>query len=42
MPKELQTGGKKWSTKEIFKDVKAVCYQLQKGKDDVNGREGLY
>ena len=42
LPKELQTGGKKWRTEEIFKDVKAVCYQLQKRKDDVIGRTRLY
>ena len=34
LPKELQTGGKKWTTEEIFKEVKSVCYQLQKTKED--------
>lgn len=27
--KELRTGGKKWTTKEIFTEVKEACYQIQ-------------
>ena len=34
LPKELQTGGKKWTTEEIFKEVKSVCYQLQKTEEE--------
>lgn len=32
LPKELRTNGKKWTTEEIFKEVKEVCYQLNKIK----------
>ena len=28
--KELRTGGKKWTTEEIFKEFKEVCYQINK------------
>ena len=31
MPEEFRTGGKKWTTEEIFKEVKEACYQLVKG-----------
>lgn len=30
LPLHLRTGGKKWKTKEIFKEVKEACYQLRK------------
>jgi hypothetical protein len=30
LPLHLRTGGKKWTTKEIFKEVKEACYQLRK------------
>ena len=30
LPKELRSGGKKWTTKEIFEEVRSVCYQIQK------------
>lgn len=29
LPKNIRIGGKKWTTEEIFKDVKDVCYQIQ-------------
>ncbi len=29
MPKQYRTKGKKWTTKEIFTEVKEVCYQIQ-------------
>ena len=38
LPKELQTGGKKWTTEEIFKEVKSVCYQLQKTEEEKENR----
>lgn len=38
LPDELKTGGKKWTTEEIFKEVKEACYQLVKGADN-NGRK---
>lgn len=28
-PKKMRTGGKKWTTEEIFKEVKEACYQLK-------------
>lgn len=27
-PEELRTGGKKWTTEEIYKEVKEACYQI--------------
>lgn len=33
LPKEMRIGGKKWTTEEIFKEVKEVCYQLRKSED---------
>lgn len=30
LPLELRRGGKKWTTEEIFKDVKVVCYQIKR------------
>lgn len=30
LPKEFRAGGKKWTTKEIFAEVKEACYQIQK------------
>lgn len=32
-PQEYRTGGYKWTTEEIFKEVKEACYQLAKVKD---------
>lgn len=32
-PPEYRTGGKKWTTEEIFKEVKEACYQLTKAED---------
>lgn len=34
-PTELRTVGKKWTTEEIFKEVKEACYQLVKGADNI-------
>ena len=34
-PTELRTSGKKWTTQEIFKEVKEACYQLAKGADNI-------
>lgn len=33
MPKQFRTNGKKWTTKEIFAEVKEACYQIQKMQD---------
>ena len=33
MPKEIQTGGKKWTTEEIYKEVKEDCYHLNNIKE---------
>ena len=30
LPKEMRTGGKKWTTKEIYEEVRHACYQVQK------------
>lgn len=29
LPKEIRTGGKKWTTTEIYKEVREVCYQIK-------------
>ena len=29
-PMKLRTGGKKWTVKEIYKEVREACYQIQK------------
>lgn len=29
LPIRLRIGGKKWTTKEIFREVKETCYQIQ-------------
>lgn len=34
LPLQLRSGGKKWTTKEIFKEIKEVCYQLQNAKEE--------
>ena len=31
-PQELRSGGKKWSTKEIYEEVRHACYQIQNEK----------
>ena len=35
-PKEIRTGGKKWTTTEIYKEVREVCYQIKKGGKIMN------
>lgn len=30
LPKEMRAGGKKWTTKEIYEEVRHACYQIQK------------
>lgn len=30
LPKELRSGGRRWTTKEIFEEVRHACYQIQK------------
>lgn len=30
LPKEFKTDGKKWTTKEIYEEVRHACYQIQK------------
>lgn len=36
LPKEIRTGGKKWTTTEIYKEVREVCYQIKKGGKIMN------
>lgn len=33
-PRVYRSGGKKWTTKEIYKEVRAVCYQIQNSKEE--------
>jgi len=33
LPKQLRTNGKKWTTEEIFREVKDACYQLTNIED---------
>lgn len=37
VPEEYRVGGKKWTTEEIYKDVKDVCYQVYVKKEIQNG-----
>ena len=30
LPQEFRTGGKKWSTQEIYQEVRKACYEIQK------------
>ena len=32
LPQNIRCGGKKWTTKEILKEVKEACYQVQKSR----------
>ncbi len=36
LPKEIRIGGKKWTTTEIYKEVREVCYQIKKGGKIMN------
>lgn len=38
LPKNLQTGGKRWTTKEIYEEVRKACYQIQGGEKDDNSK----
>ena len=29
-PENIRIGGKRWTTEEIFAEVKEACYQIQK------------
>ena len=33
VPMEFRIGGKKWTTQEIYKELREACYQIQKGED---------
>lgn len=35
LPQKIRVGGKKWTTKEIFKEVKEACYQIQNAKEEI-------
>ena len=37
VPKEYRVGGKKWTTEEIQKEIKNVCYQVYTRKETNNG-----
>lgn len=30
LPKDIRVGGKKWTTEEIYKELRETCYQIQK------------
>lgn len=32
LPQNIRCGGKKWTTKEILKEVKEACYQVQESR----------
>ncbi len=34
VPESLQMGNKKWTTQEIYKEVRAACYQIQNAKEE--------
>lgn len=34
-----RTGGKKWTTNEIFIEIREVCYQIQLVSNQINGRK---
>lgn len=34
LPVNLRSGGKKWTTEEIFKEVREACYQIQNSKEE--------
>lgn len=38
IPKSLHMGGKKWTTKEIYEEVRAACYQIQGGIKNDNSK----
>lgn len=33
LPQNLRTGGKKWTTQEIYEEIKEACYELNKIKE---------
>lgn len=33
VPEQFRTGGKKWTTEEIYKEVRDACYNLNKVED---------
>lgn len=40
LPYEIRVGGKKWSTKEIYQEVRKACYEIQNKKEEVkNGNK---
>lgn len=40
LPQEFRTGGKKWSTQEIYQEVREACYEIQNKKEEVkNGNK---
>ena len=38
MPEEFRIGGKKWTTKEIYEEVRHACYQIQKMRGETDGK----
>lgn len=38
LPKFLQSGGKRWTTKEIYEEVRKACYQIQGGEKYANSK----
>lgn len=40
LPQAIRAGGKKWSTKEIYQEVRKACYEIQNKKEEVkNGNK---
>lgn len=33
VPMQFRIGGKKWTTQEIYKELREACYQIQKGEE---------
>ena len=33
-PTKIRVGGKKWSTQEIYQEVREACYDIQRRKND--------
>ncbi len=38
VPEEFRIGEKKWTTKEIYEEVRHACYQIQKMRGETDGK----
>lgn len=34
LPPKIRVGGKKWSTQEIYQEIREACYDMQRRKND--------